>query len=186
MLENVKELTIRGGYFESPVVFDFLKGKINIVFGRNGGGKTTISRALREFANNGFEKIGQQYSVSFDSQIDPSKIFVFNEDFINEKISLKEGSGLDTIVMLGQQVEIDKLLEEKKRILSIKKNDYKLLLESMHKMEDAKYDESPKHIFIKEVKPAFSEWADNDAKINKPESTRKVLLLKNLWKKYEI
>lgn len=50
MLENVKELTIRGGYFETPVVFNFLKGKVNIVFGRNGGGKTTISRALREFA----------------------------------------------------------------------------------------------------------------------------------------
>lgn len=173
MLENVKELTIKGGYFETPVVFNFLKGKVNIVFGRNGGGKTTISRALREFATKSLEDCEHQYSVSFDRQMEPSEIFVFNEDFINEKISLKEGPGLDTIVMLGQQVEIDRLLDEKKRILSTKKNDYKLLLESMHKMEDAKYDESPKHIFIKEVKPAFSQWADNDAKINKPESTRK-------------
>lgn len=173
MLENVKELTIRGGYFETPVVFNFLKGKVNIVFGRNGGGKTTISRALREFATKSLEDCEHQYSVSFDRQMEPSEIFVFNEDFINEKISLKEGPGLDTIVMLGQQVEIDRLLDEKKRILSEKKKDYKLLLELMHKMEDVKYEESLKRIFTKEVKPAFSEWADNDAKINKPESTRK-------------
>lgn len=43
-----------------------------------------------------------------------SKIFVFNEEYINNNVKLKE-EGLDTIVLLGAQVGLEEKITQKKQ-----------------------------------------------------------------------
>ena len=41
-------------------------------------------------------------------------IYVFDEDFVKENVKTK-GKGLETIVMMGEQVDLDKQISEKKK-----------------------------------------------------------------------
>src|SRR5699024_10627084 len=50
-----------------------------------------------------------------------NNIFVFNEDFVDKNIKTKQ-IGLDTIIVLGKQVEIDNKIEEIKKELEDLKN----------------------------------------------------------------
>lgn len=74
MLENISNVEISGGYFDIPVRQNLLTGRINVVFGRNGSGKSTISRALREYSKSGDELSEQKYSTVFDSPLDKPQI----------------------------------------------------------------------------------------------------------------
>lgn len=48
------------------------------------------------------------------SDKEKQNIFVFNEDFVDRNIKTKQ-SGLNTIVILGEQVKIDNQIEEVKQ-----------------------------------------------------------------------
>lgn len=57
MFENFKKISIQGGYFEDPVTLEVIKGAdpLSIVYGRNGSGKTTIARCVKQLAESGWE-----------------------------------------------------------------------------------------------------------------------------------
>lgn len=50
MFDKVKGIAVKGGFFgeESKSLGTILSGRMNIVFGRNGSGKSTIARAFTE------------------------------------------------------------------------------------------------------------------------------------------
>ena len=115
MFENFKKITIKGGFFdeETPLTL-FYKAAVSVVYGRNGSGKSTIARCIKELVLPDGEK-NPEYTVCSDvaiPDVNKQDVFVFDEDFVTEQVRFKE-NGIQTIVMLGEKGDIDKQIEAK-------------------------------------------------------------------------
>lgn len=88
--------------------------KASVVFGRNGSGKTTVSKEIAKIAA-GTSDGGYFYDA--DGNVVPlsgserARIRVFNEDYVREKILVEE-EGVESIVMLGEQADAKKKINE--------------------------------------------------------------------------
>lgn len=165
MLENILSLKVQGGYFVNETDdFPLFQNTLNILYGRNGSGKSSISRAIREFSKNGDEDSeDRKYTVSFNADIDKSSIHVFNEDFIKEKV-LVDSDGVGTIVMLGKQVEVDAAIAKLKISQSKLQGDYSKLLELREHLKNARNNASPL-FYRKSLKSGLNGWASMDSNI---------------------
>ena len=174
MLENILSLKVQGGYFVNETDdFPLFQNTINILYGRNGSGKSSISRAIREFSKNGDEDSeDRKYTVSFNADIDKSSIHVFNEDFIKEKV-LVDSDGVGTIVMLGKQVEVDGKIEKLKILQSKLQGDYSKLLELRNDLNNARNNVSPLSC-RKTLKNGLNGWASMDSQIKNSKTNSKI------------
>jgi len=120
MFENFKKIKVKGGYFENETELTlFYKAAVSVIYGRNGSGKSTIARFIKELALPDEEK-NPDYTVSSDATIDEDlkqNVFVFDEDFVTDQVRFKE-AGIQTIVMLGEQGEIDEQIAKKETELA--------------------------------------------------------------------
>ncbi len=166
MFENFKRLIIKGGCFENEAELElFKKDKLTVVYGRNGSGKTTIAHCIAELTKPDEEK-SADYTVKADAPIaDDMKesVLIFDEDFVRDQVRV-EGEGINTIVMLGEQVELDeKISKEKENFGKVDKewNDLKALQDQY---EDTEMSFSPGYYFNK-IRDGLREeggWADID------------------------
>lgn len=174
MLENILSLKVQGGYFVNETDdFPLFQNTLNILYGRNGSGKSSISRAIREFSKNGDEDSEERkYTVSFNADIDKSSIHVFNEDFVKEKV-LVDSDGVGTIVMLGKQVEVDAEIEKLKISKSKLQGDYSKLLELREHLSNARNNASPLSC-RKNLKNGLNGWASMDSHIKNTKTNSKI------------
>lgn len=174
MLENIISLKVQGGYFvDETDDFPLFQNTINILYGRNGSGKSSISRAIREFSKNrGEDSEERKYTVSFNADIDKSSVHVFNEDFVKEKV-LVDSDGVGTIVMLGKQVEVDAEIEKLKISQSKLQGDYSKLLELREQLNNARNNSSPLSC-RKTLKNGLNEWASIDSHIKNTKTNSKI------------
>ena len=130
MFGQINTITIKGAAFsdsEYPrgVRLDILKHRLNLVYGKNGSGKSSIASAIKYFA---VDQPASDVSISFDGDIqdsDRKEIHVFNEEFIHQNFLWKQ-NGLKNIVMVGsanvdlcnQIQSIEKLIIQKRKDLS--------------------------------------------------------------------
>ena len=121
-----KDLFIKGGVFNEPTRLPGLVGRrMNIVFGRNGSGKSTIARAFREQQPD-YQSLNpiRHYELSSDNSgsLPPeicSHLFVFNEEFIDDNVKVKDG--LKTIIRIGSSATLDAPIQDgKDKILELK------------------------------------------------------------------
>lgn len=112
MTESIMSLKISGRCFPSSTklkCFTKNESRISIIYGKNGSGKSTISKSLCN--------VESDLSCSLLDQNDKpllipqNHIFVFNEDYINNKVAV-QNDGLSAVILFGEQVEIDKQIEE--------------------------------------------------------------------------
>ena len=95
------------------------KNRVALIYGSNGSGKSTIAQGFREYAESVVPKTVELNPtagaaiIKMSSGMKSGKIFVFDEKYISRNIKVQE-SGLGTIVLLGEQVELEKRLEELK------------------------------------------------------------------------
>ncbi|MFW5476798.1 MAG: AAA family ATPase [Segatella copri] len=121
MFENVNNIIIKGGHFlQNTVLANVLDKRINLLFGRNGSGKSTIARAMSELADptlvpelRTFEIIELDRPLSDENK---KSIFVFNEDFIEKHVKVEDDE-LGPIVMLGDQVDIAEKMGHRDRYI---------------------------------------------------------------------
>ena len=103
------DIIIQGGPFTAPVSFEgILSQRMNLVYGRNGSGKSSIARAFRE-QQAGLEQ--KDYRLSFDGSGSlpdavRAHLFVFNEDFIDASVKFSR-EGLRSIVRIGVSAQLD-------------------------------------------------------------------------------
>lgn len=122
MLKDAVSIQLRGANFANHTVlslFDRSDGKYTkaaLLYGRNGSGKSTIANAFRKISGQSCPTI--DYASLLDdsnqpillSQQEQEAISVFSEDFINNNVRIKP-DGLDSIVMLGEQVGLSEQIE---------------------------------------------------------------------------
>lgn len=173
MLNDICSIRIDGQYFSPNYNLKFFdKNNICLIYGRNGSGKSTIAKAFNYLkVENSFFNSVKVYADNNEEVIlsteDKNKLFVFDEDFILNNIRLKE-SELDTIVILGKQVE---LLEKKEKLendIKVKKDEYEKAFEEHNRVyADSKSDKSPdyyKNKMCNSLKGDDS-WSGRDKKI---------------------
>ena len=132
MIEKIRGLSIKGRCFEEKTSFKFYEkaeDRIALVYGKNGSGKSTISAGFSMLTNNDegianeldsslFDEANQSITVS-----ENDKIFVFNEDYIDNNVKI-DGDGLGTIILLGSQVDLQTQIEAATNARDNAKNEY--------------------------------------------------------------
>ena len=166
MFESFKKLSIKGGCFDSITELElFKKDPVSIIYGRNGSGKTTIAHSIGELTKPIAER-NPDFIVSSDTPISGDKkdcVFIFNEDFVREQVRV-EKDGINTIVMLGEQVELDEKITKLQDDLFKLQNEYRKLEEEKDKYENASLSISPSYYFnqIRDGLRSDGGWADID------------------------
>lgn len=175
MFENFKKIQIEGGYFEQSTGFDLFDSNqcLSIIYGRNGSGKTSIAKAMRQLVGKDSEPKEDdgsvQYTVSSDQAIPDDKktsVFIFDEEFVRENVRTK-GKGLETIVMMGEQVDLDTQITIKKTEISVIDNKMAEQIALKEKYEKASDTSSPQYFFNR-IRDGLREdggWADIDRDI---------------------
>ena len=111
MLKSLSDAVITSEYFGTNVpLHELLSRRINILFGANGSGKSTIASAFRSFAS-GDDTVLQLPGAAIDDD-GRKHIFVFDEQYVRKNLEMSENTkGLGTIVTIGEAV--DRAKEEK-------------------------------------------------------------------------
>lgn len=167
MFEKLKKIKIWGGCFEKSTELELFKNDpISIVYGRNGSGKSTIARGFRTYflpyhvyttGLDGESRIDEKRSsdmvVLTEERIprhpedegydDAQNIYVFDEEFVNEKVRVEGDEELPAIVMFGKQVEIDKEIKKKEAELKKVKEEIKALGKLEDEYDNATTNRSP-------------------------------------------
>lgn len=127
MLSDIKGITIAGANFNEltqlPILIknwhsdqSQIAANCTLIYGRNGSGKSTISRAFSKVLGVNEENI--TYVELWDKDDnklnlpdeEKKQIFVFNEDYVDANVKTKQ-KGLNTIIILGKQVDLDNKID---------------------------------------------------------------------------
>lgn len=128
MLEQIKGIKLKGANFVNQTELNLFKSsndkvaKLALVYGRNGSGKSTISNAFKKVKGEDILNIetATLYDDSHEISIGESgdkAIFVFNEEFVNDKVKIQE-EGLGSIIMLGKKADLTVKIEQATEKLS--------------------------------------------------------------------
>ena len=176
MRNEISQLKIKSKYFDPEVELKLFGepnnlGKlkqISLVYGQNGSGKTTISKAISNIKSNEFSDIEQKILDHIGSEIilseeEKKEIFVFNDDFMENKIRFRYEDKMGVIVMLGEQVDLDN------EILT-KKDDIKIIQIELGKLQIDQYDneksiKSPKYHANKAKESLSNTWGEREKNI---------------------
>lgn len=178
MLKDIRDIKIQGANFEALTQLPLFcektdSAKAVILYGRNGSGKSTIARAFRRVKGVPAENIRSVYVLDDQGAVinftdaEKAHIYVFDEDFVTENVRVQE-DGLGSIVMLGKQAGLTKLIEaateelrEAKTVLDQKKT-------ALSEYNDPQNQKSPKY-YINKMRSALQRndgWADRKRQID--------------------
>ena len=167
MLEHIKYIKVKGGPFTEHTSLELLPSRLNLMYGRNGSGKSTIAKCIKRL---GKEDDGSGYSAATAQVLSEDalrRVYVFDEDFVSDNLRMEDEEGLNSIVMIGEQVGLDETLKD----LLKKQTDLKSRQDQISKELDLYTDKndpkSPlwhKNEIIKKLR-ADGGWADKDKKI---------------------
>ncbi len=116
MFEKIYNLKLKGAAFTNDTIlplFSDIKERISLIYGKNGTGKSTISKAVLRASGSMVPELSesefldnQNRVISILQNSYERQVYVFNEDYVQRNIRLQE-DGLDTIIMFGSQVGLD-------------------------------------------------------------------------------
>ena len=175
MYKSIASISINGKYFENESKLELFSKedeRLSIIYGKNGSGKSTIAEAFSAYKCGEITKFTKvdlcttNASPALLSDEGKQNIFVFNEKYIEDSILLRE-DGLSTIVMLGEQVDLDKLIEAVEADIIRCKEGEKKQKEVCEKYEISTNLLSPAFHYeaIKAILKASGGWTETDSKI---------------------
>lgn len=179
MIADIQGIKLGKSGFLSDTVLDIFKSKasetarIALIYGKNGSGKSTIAKSVREAAilsgtpENDLPLFldDQLNTISINEPLSNS-VFVFDETYIDKNIKFNE-EHLDTIVLLGKQKSLDDDLKKAESELSKLQTQKELLEKEKSDLENIESQNSKLYWLnkIKEALKGEGSWAERDRKI---------------------
>lgn len=171
MIEKVKGLSICGRCFSKKTNLDFFPNdndRIAIVYGKNGSGKSTISDGFSQIASGeDTEELSASLIDRADNEIGlvpESKIFVFNEKYIDENVKI-DADGLGTIILLGGQVDLQADIDRYTALLAAAQEEHDAAQTALESFGNKNNPLSPDYHFARIKKVLQGDWATTDAAI---------------------
>ena len=171
MIEKVKGILINGRCFAKETPLSFFPGendRIAIVYGKNGSGKSTISDGFSQIASGVFS---EELSASLIDRSDnaialaaKSKIFVFNEKYIDENVKI-DADGLGTIILLGGQVDLQADIDHYTALLATAQGEFDAAETALEAFKNKNNPLSPDYHLVRIKKVLQGDWATTDATI---------------------
>ena len=149
MLENLKTLRLSGRCFEAQTdlqCFRKKQSRISIIYGKNGSGKSTLS--LSAAGNQPDLKCDYLDANGRSINVPANTVHVFNEEFIKTNVEF-QADGLEAVVLIGKQVDIDSQIQVLEKELDEIKNDFEEEKTRRQKLKNKKDDSSPNFWFDK-------------------------------------
>lgn len=174
-INNFSKIIINGNIFSNTELEIFPNNKKSFricnIYGKNGTGKSTISKGIKS----DYENITVKFRDFENNEIlreNDDKIYLYNEEFIDANVKTSE-SGIKTIIMLGEQKNLDDKIEQLKEQRKQLEKDRKRLDNEKIKYENEKEVCSPKYFKTAIEKILRNSWAsrDKDIKGNSRNST---------------
>ena len=178
MLEQIKGIKLKGANFVNQTELNLFKSsndkvaKLALVYGRNESGKSTISNAFKKVKGEDILNIEMAtlYDDSHDISIGESgdkAIFVFNEDFVNDKVKIQE-EGLGSIIMLGEKADLTVKIEQATEKLSEAKDIQDKIKQRVDEYKDVTNLKSPDYYKDKMCLALKNDngWAGRERRIN--------------------
>lgn len=166
-ISEFNRIIISGNIFNNTQLEFFPNNKKTLricnIYGKNGTGKSTISKGIKS----NYENIVVKFKDVQNNELlreDTDKIYLYNEDFIDANVKTSE-AGMKTIIMLGEQKNLDdqiELLNDKRKLLD--KEQQRLNIEK-EKFENQNDVCSPKHFKATIESTLKSNWASRDKDI---------------------
>ena len=154
MLEQIKGIKLKGANFFNHTELNLFNSpkdkiaKVTLVYGRNGSGKSTISNAFKKVKGEDILNIetaslydNDSHEISINDSGD-KVIFVFNEDFVNDKVKIQE-EGLGSIIMLGEKADLTVKIEQATEQLSEAKDNQVEIKQKIEEYKDVTNLKSP-------------------------------------------
>lgn len=139
---------------------------LNIIYGRNGSGKSTIAKAVRIIRDSTESAdISAKFNVVPTNE-DKNAIYVYDEDYIDKSVKTSH-DGLDTIVMLGEQIDIQADIDELNKEFYSNNDRLNELNIEIEELQSEKNNKSSKY-WVKNLKQALkatNAWAARDEAI---------------------
>lgn len=190
MIEKIRGVRIKGRCFKSDTNLIFYKKddeRISIIYGKNGSGKSTISEAISSINNDSSTSdLCASFIGADNNTIQPEKksgIYVFNEKYIDENIKIDD-DGLGTIVLLGDQVDLQKKIEDQENKINLLSNTVKELSNEYNKYSDKTNLLNPDYHYNRIVLTLKDRggWADIDSNLkgNKVKSSVTPAIVKEI------
>ena len=128
MINDIAGIEIKSAFFDKNARLTLLYNnntiaKASLLYGRNGTGKSTIAKAFRKIKGEQIPEIEKALLFNKDGTIvnipdeEKTNIYVFDEQFVNDNLRLKE-DGLSSIIMLGEQAGLTDLIDEASKELA--------------------------------------------------------------------
>lgn len=172
MIEQFARLSVQGRCFPATTSFCFFNKsdeRLSLIYGANGSGKSTISRAFNELSS----PIDSDISVtaadvsgnSLLFQV-PPPIAVFNEDYIDANVKIDD-DGLGSIVLLGEQVELESQIVAAQQAIDFATQELAAADSALAPFIQHSNVSSPEYHWesIKNILRVTSQWAKNDSEI---------------------
>lgn len=177
MIKDIMGLRIQGANFETSKDLKFFANKgntnktlrVSLLYGKNGAGKTTISKAFRQISgieeNNIVvaEPIDENGNTVSLTEIEKKHILVFNEAFIDSQVRFQQ-DGLDTVVVFGPAVGIEEELNKSERRFITARENKSYRTEIVTQLEDDTNEKSPFYLEekIDDCLKGKERWAERD------------------------
>lgn len=180
MYENLCGVRFKGEMFDNEREFSFFSNegnnnyptRVGIIYGKNGSGKSTITKAFQKCADESITTISSASLYNFEKELITERddikqnIFVFNEEFIERNVKIKE-EGLETIVMFGEQADLEGTIDNLNVDRERKREEYKIQEEKIKEFNDEKNIQSPSYYWrkLRSSLQGDDNWAGIDRQI---------------------
>lgn len=187
MIEDIASIKIKGGIFETETDLPIFekektqKPNFSLIYGKNGSGKSTISRGFRKITGDEELQIESMELLDADGSTievceeEKNNIYVFNEEFIEDNIKI-EDDGLSAIVVMGAVKDVDDKIKQIQPTYEKSLSEAQAQQEVFNKYKDSGNNLCPEY-YINKMQEALkgdNSWASRDAKIRNNKTNSKV------------